>query len=1442
MGRTTIPTLIFLLFAFSAYGQLPSANFTASTQSGCSPLIVDFMDGSNGNPTSWFWEFGNGGTSTLKNPSATYFTPGVYTVRLTVRNARGTHTLTRTNYITVYGKPVVGFGVNDSTGCYPLRAQFTDTSRASAGTSNTSWLWDFGDGTQSTEQNPLHTYTTTGNFMVTLRVTNDKGCFTAVSKPAYIRTTDGVQSLFSYTPPNVCRPPFAVSFTSSSSGTGTLSYHWDFGDGNTSDLPNPTHTYTANGNYTVSLATTSSNGCSDTLRRVNLFQLQQITTAFTAPDSICLNDTASFINTSSPAPAGSVWTFGDATTASTIHAGKVYTVPGTYTVRLVNQYGYCSDSATRTIKVSTRPVAQFATPDTFRCGPPYTVAFTDASQGAVSWKWDFGDGGTSTQQHPTHTYTDYGEYDVSLIVTNASGCTDTLVYNDLIKIIRPVITIPALPQSGCIPYSLTFTPNIITQDEVTSYLWDFGDGNTSTAIAPTHTYTVQGTYDVRLTITTATGCTETLTITGAIRVGRPPVINFTAMPTPACAFQFVQFQDLTNEADEWIWIFGDGESSTIRNPIHQYADTGLFDVVLVATNNGCRDTLRKDDFIRIKPPIARFQFRPDCSNRLLFQFRDSSVDATSWFWDFGDGNTSTAQHPVHTYAAYGNYTVRLTVRNDTCQHTTSQLIRVFNENPNFTASQTVACRVANIHFTVTNVNPANMVSYQWNFGNGTAATGATSISQTYDASGLYSVSLVATDIYGCTYTVNKPDYIRIRGPLVDFGATNTSGCKGLTTTFTDATQTDGIAPITNWRWDFGDGNVQSFNTPGPYQHVYAQAGTYSVKLTVTDANGCRDSAYYPNMVTTSDPAAQFYSADTLACPGSPVRFVNTTVATGFTSSWDLGNNTASAAAAPSLSYSDTGRYTIRLIITDQYGCSDTALKPQYIRVDMPVASYTVSDSISACTPFAVTFTNTSHYSVAGIWELSGGINTQLSPTQYYVDTGVYHTSLIAISPGGCRDTAYKDIWVFDTIGTRVTYTPLSGCKPLTVDLFANSNGPMRYTWDFGDGVLLTNTIDTLTHVYDFFGDFVPKIIMTDPSGCVIPVTGKDTIRIIGTTAKFGLDNRFFCDSGFVRFTDSTTFNDSLVSYTWDFGDGQGSNEVNPGHQYTAPGFYTVSLSVVTENNCVDTFTLDNVIKIVESPLVAIGGDTVICVDDFMRHLGTFLRPDTSVVQWSWQFPNGNGSNQQNPALQQYGTAGVFELTTVATNSSGCTDTARRNILVNPLPVITMPSMITKETGIPLTIPATYSPNTATYNWTPGETLSCTDCPQPETTTKFNTIYTVQVVDSNGCRNAKPIQVVVVCPAAHVFLPNTFSPNGDGSNDQFYVRGRGLERVKSLRIFNRWGEVVFEQGHFAVNDPAYGWNGRYKNGHPVPDVYVYQVEVFCENGQIIKFEGNVALIL
>ena len=167
LAKAIIVFVIFLPLTTTVSGQGLSANFTATPIAGCSPLVVNFRDLSLGNPTEWRWEFGNGNSSALQNPGATYFTPGTYTVSLTVTNDNGTNTLVRQQYITVYEAPTVNFSANDQSGCFPLNVQFTDFSTAGSGNTNTSWQWDFGDGTTSTLQNPSISYTSAGNYAVT---------------------------------------------------------------------------------------------------------------------------------------------------------------------------------------------------------------------------------------------------------------------------------------------------------------------------------------------------------------------------------------------------------------------------------------------------------------------------------------------------------------------------------------------------------------------------------------------------------------------------------------------------------------------------------------------------------------------------------------------------------------------------------------------------------------------------------------------------------------------------------------------------------------------------------------------------------------------------------------------------------------------------------------------------------------------------------------------------------------------------------------------------------------------------------------------------------------------------------------------------------------------------------------------------------------------------
>ncbi len=1442
-----IAVLFFIFSAAPVAAQNPVANFSATPPAGCSALVVNFQDLSTGSPTSWNWSFGNGNTSTLQNPSATYFASGMYTITLTVTNANGSSTLTRPQYVTVYEPPTADFSANNTNGCFPLRVQFTDLSTPGAGNSNVSWVWDFGDGNTSPLQNPLHTYTSSGAYTVTLRVTNDKGCIRTFTRPNYITVTNGVTAGFTNTQPVVCNAPADITFTNTSTGPPTLSYQWNFGDGSPfSTLPNPVHTYVTGGTFIVTLVTTSSAGCEDTAFSAPIV-IGGYNTTFTAPIDACINEQVAFTNTSTPSPLSSNWTFGDGNSTGGLNATHSYSATGNYTVWLYNTYTNCNDSISQTININPRPVADFTAPVTSRCEPPLTVNFQDLSTGgATAWQWDFGDGNVSSLQNPSHTYTAYGSFTVTLVVTNGFGCTDTIVKPDTIQIRRAAITVLGLPVRGCIPFTIFPVPLINSVDAVTSYQWDFGDGGTSLLATPAHTYTIQGTYNVRLIITTSTGCTDTLLIPAAVRVGSKPVANFSAAPTPVCARQPVQFTDLSVPADEWLWDFGDGSTSTMQHPNHVYNDTGYFTIRLIAYNNGCPDTMVRTNYIYVLPPIARFFSTPDCLNRLRFIFTDVSIAPLTWDWNFGDGSpNSTVQNPVHIFPSLGTYNVTLIVTNGSCADTIINTINAVSENPDFMADRLADCHDATITFAAININATNIVNYLWDFGDGFSMnTSSPAAVHTYTASGNYTVSLTITDINGCTNAFTKNNYIRINGPVANFNATNVSGCENLSTTFNDLSVTDGINAITNWQWNFGDGVIQNFSGP-PFQHIYNTVGTFSVQLVVTDILGCKDSITLTNLITITDPVPNFVSADTLTCAGAPVTFTNISTPAGFSSQWYFGDGGTSTLTSPVYTYAASGLYDVKLTVTDAFGCSDSITKTAYIRVENPVAGFTVNDSLSSCLPFEVNFTNTSQFYVSSAWDFGPGEgnSTVTDPVHYYSIPGTYPVKLVVTNPGGCKDSIIKNILVYDTVGARVNYLPISGCKPLDVNFNTFTPGQMAsYFWDFGDGNTLSTTTPNVSHVYTSFGNFLPSVIMEDPTGCLIPLQGIDTVYISGADANFGIDSSIFCDFATVTFTDSTTFNDPIAFYSWSFGDGGVSAQQSPVHQYNSPGLYSVQLIVETQLGCRDTLTKPNLISVVQRPLIDINGDSVICVNSSLIHAGIFLQPDTSIVTWQWNFPNGNVSTLQNPPPQTYSVAGTFVVTSIATNSTGCKDTTLQTILVNPLPVVTMPGQMTVQTGFPVTIPATYSPNTVNWIWSPSTGLSCANCPTPEAGPHFNTIYQVYFTDDNGCSNLGEIEVIVICKNANLFVPNTFTPNGDGSNDIFYPRGKGLERVKHLRVFNRWGEVVFEKRDFPVNDASSGWNGMYKGNKPKADVYVYQIEVFCDNGDIIRLNGNIALIL
>jgi len=1594
-------SLILFLFGgiMTAFSQAPMADFSANVVSGCAPIIVSFSDLSTNNPTAWNWDLGNGSLSMIKNPSTTYINPGVYTVKLTASNASGSNTVTKTGYIVVHALPTANFGTADTVGCLPLISQFQDSSSANSGTI-TKWEWNFGDGGNSLLQHPTHTYNNAGVYGVFLKVTNSFGCSTTKIRPQYIKTGSNVTAAFAPNIPVFCALPATVSFTNNASGLGNLSYQWRFGDGSTSTLANPQHSYTANGTYNVKLIVRNDGGCVDSTTIP--ITLQGRTASFNVPTTACVGVPVVLTATSTPTPNTVAWSISDGSSYAGNTATHTFTTAGTYAIKMTNDFGSCTDSVQQNIIITQSATPAFSSAKTSFCSAPATVTFTDNSTGgAVSWEWNFGDGNTSTLQNPTHTYTTAGSYNVALNVTNAGGCRTTIYKTNYITIRPTEINLFNVPAKGCTPFNFLPTFSINASEPIASYLWDFGDGFTSTSATPSHTYTTVGSFTLKVKITTVTGCVDTLSVVNAVMVGRTVPVDFTASPSSVCAKTKVYFSPILQDSvTNYQWDFGDGGASGLGSPNHMYTMAGSFNVSLTITYNGCTTQVSKPAYIQVNPPIAKFTSSSNCNERNRFEFNNTTLGATGFRWFFGDGDSSIQANPIHHYTTSGNFAVKMIATNGTCSDTLTQTVQAIVGSSDFTTQRDTICRSERIVFYPVLPNPSAITNFYWDFGNGdTYSANFPIIGWDYFQTGNYSPTLITTDYNGCKDTVYKANRIRVNGPKVSFGGTNLSGCTPVHAQFVDTTTTDGLNAVINWQWNFGDGNVVSYNNGGLTRtHSYFMAGLFDVKLKVTDQSGCSDSALQVAYINTERGIGDFSSVDSMTCQGKVVRFTNNTQGSPINNwLWDFGDGNTSTLASPTHLYADTGVYNITLIATASSGCRDSITKVGYVTIKNPKAAIVASDSISTCPPLQVNFRDGSYYANDWYWTFGDGNYSVLqNPTSAYLISGSYDATLVVTSPGGCKDTASQRIYVSGPYGS-LTYQPISGCSPLTTSYQINTRGATEYIWDFADGNSLISTDSVVTHTYYNRGDFKPVVLLKDATGCIVPISGVDTIHVEGVIAAFTTNDRLHCDSGFVQFNNTSTDNGKLpASYLWHFGDGNTSTSNNPLHKYSASNAYDIALKVTTNLGCTDSILLQDYVKVVQSPRPIIIADTGVCIFNNIT-VSAQLQPDTSsIISWQWQMGNGTQSNQQNPPLISFQNDGQFVNSLSVINSSGCSATVSKPIIVHPLPtvvgsndtticrgkvlnleasgaatyswittsgsiscvqcaqVLVNPQMdakyyvkgtsvfgcvnydtvavkvmqpytfavskdeticigeskqlkvsgnaptyiwspaatLSNTTGIKTiakpSVTTTYavvgydslgcfndtqyvkvkvyeyptinlnnslvamagsnvrlnptvSSDVVSYSWAPSTGLSCTTCPSPELTALTNKTYQLKVTNDGGCVTTDTIQILVNCEGASAFVPNTFSPNGDGANDVFYPRGKGLFRIQSFRVFSRWGEVVFDKKDLVANDPNAGWDGKINGKPAMAGVYTYTLDMVCTNGQVIKYFGNVTII-
>jgi len=624
----------------------PTAGFNLDISTGCNPLIVSYTNNSSSNTVDILWTFEGGipETSTDANPVVTYAIPGTYDVTLTASNDNGVDELLENNLISVDASPLADFG-------FSVDGQDVEFANLSNGFESVNW--SFGDGNSSNEIHPTHTYDIGGTYEVTLLVESENCGISEISK--LIDVTGTPIANIDYDIEEGCTG-MVVSYTAVNSSSADT-YLWNFEGGipASSTEESIIVEYPVAGTFEVSLTVTNTVG----------EDMQTIDEAVVVYDT----PTAEFSHTLDGLTIelfavevdnlGTMysWDLGDGNMATGINATHTYSEEGIYDVTLYTT-SLCGESEiSETINTFTLPSANF-TADALEGCADFIIQMTSTSSDNVEeWQWSF-PGGTpasSTDENPTVTYSDAGTYSVQLTVSNAAG-SDEIESSDLITVNdTPITSFTASSDMN----TASFTNTTINAN---SYDWNFGDGNTSILENPTHTYDVEGTYEVSLRATNDCGTTEhTLTVF----LSSAPMAGYSASINQGCIPLSVEFTDnSSSNVTGWNWSFPGGTpaSSNEQSPTIIYEATGEYDVTLIVSSDFGDDTLIMSDFITsVDLPTASFQFIS--LSEFEYEFSNTSFDAESFSWDFGDGNTSSLENPSHTYAGPGTYLVTFSASN-----------------------------------------------------------------------------------------------------------------------------------------------------------------------------------------------------------------------------------------------------------------------------------------------------------------------------------------------------------------------------------------------------------------------------------------------------------------------------------------------------------------------------------------------------------------------------------------------------------------------------------------------------------------------------------------------------------------------------------------------------------------------------------------------------------
>jgi len=819
--------------------------------------IIQFWNTSTGEPDLWYWDFGDGQFSELKDPIHVFENAGIYPVSLTaVRtsdNAESTYTLN----VTIQEEPLsVDFSWLP---LVPTNGETTSFNPVVSGNPD-EWMWDFGDGNESNEVSPEHIYDAPGEYMVVLDVyRSSDGADGSAQHLVTVREPLFPEFIWDPEAPGVGE---TVSLTDVSTGDPDW-WYWDFGDGFNSDEQDPTHIWDEAGDYEVTLTISRSDDPETAVTHMVTISGDDVEASFVwDPLQPEVGEEVWFTDTSTGDPDLWFWTFGEDDVSDEQNPAFIFNRPGEHLVSLTvsrSDAPNLTSTIENTVTVLPTPIVAWFEWWPEEPIPGTEVEFFDASEGEpAEWQWSFGDGSSSTEQNPIHTYSDSGAFDVTLVVTDPTGVSDEITQQLFVRDDLYVVDFSWLPEDPHAGEAVEF--NDLSSGGQAWY-WDFGDGRNSRQQHPVHWYNDAGSFEVTLTVAFDVDGTILRSKTQTVIVAPPPLeADFFWVPLSPSVGETVAFTDVSRgRPTAWFWEFGDGASSEDQHPEHEFDAPGQYTVTLTIERvvGKALATDTKVHTVHVTPGVEiDFSWDPEEPRALdpvRFTEEIDTVDEPvgSRFWSFGDSGTTHVENPTHTFQRPGRYSVQLWVADADGNILATAEHEITVHPPDLDLELGVSNNAPHIGEAVTfHLSGIDTVeTVQWTFG-GIGCNGSDGHASciptenddcltrafTYATAGpkpariwIRAVGGVEMGPFGVSVQVG-PGGQCSEPPLADFRWWPAAPKAGQPVRCVDIS----VGPPETWAWSFDDGSTS------PTQHathIFETAGQHLVELAISNSQG-----------------------------------------------------------------------------------------------------------------------------------------------------------------------------------------------------------------------------------------------------------------------------------------------------------------------------------------------------------------------------------------------------------------------------------------------------------------------------------------------------------------------------------------------------------------------------------------------------------------------------